>query len=381
MVNTHKELREKHVRSARRIVIKVGTNILTSPSRPLESERIASLTAQIANLVAEGREVALVSSGAIGAGMSELDITERPRTLPYLQASASVGQGRLIAEYDKRFRKHGLHAAQILLTREDFESRKRYLNARNTITALFELSCIPVINENDTISTDEIRFGDNDYLAAFVTHLMRAELLVLLTSVPGLYDGRPSKDSPPRVLDLVENVDQRVKGLAFAEGSPGGIGGMKSKLEAVEIATKAGGAAVIADGTETNIIERIMNGEKIGTLFLPAAEKLSSYKRWIRFSSRPRGAVTVDEGAQRVIQHRGKSLLPGGVTAVEGDFKPGDVIRIKGTAGSEFARGLSNYSSEEIEKIKGLRTDRIRKVLGYKYYDEVVHRDNLALSD
>ena len=376
-----KDLRQKHVCSARRIVIKVGTNVLASAQRPVRTDRIASLAEQIAELTADGREVALVSSGAIGSGMAELAIRERPRTLPRLQATASVGQGRLMAEYDSQFRKHGLHAAQILLTRDDMDCRERYLNACNTINALFELSCVPVINENDTISTDEIRFGDNDYLAAFVTHLIRAQLLILLTSVPGLYDRQPGKGHKAALLHVVQKIDDRIRDLAYAEKTPDGFGGMQSKLDAVSMATKAGEAALIADGTQKDIIRKIMSGQCTGTLFLPAPRRLRSYKRWIRFTSRPRGSVTVDQGAQEALQRGGKSLLPSGIVAVDGAFKPGDVIRIKGTQGHEFARGLSNYSSDEIEKIKGLRTDSIGQVLGYKFYDEVVHRDNLALSD
>ncbi len=386
------QLRERYVCSARRIVVKVGTNVLASPGMPLDEGRVDRLSEQIAGLVAEGRQVALVSSGAIGAGMAELKMPERPRTLPELQASASVGQGRLVSRYERSFSEHGLHAGQILLTREDFDSRQRYLNASNTIRALFNLGCVPVINENDTVSTDEIRFGDNDLLAALVTHLIRAELLILLTCVPGLcLDGpRPEavrslhESAAPhgaraRVADLVDRVDEDVMQLASSEASPGGTGGMQSKLEAARIATEAGEAALIADGTEEDILPRILAGEKLGTLFLPAPKRLRSRKRWIRFTSRPRGAVVVDAGARRALTDRGKSLLPSGVTAVEDEFNPGDVIRIKGPGGEEFARGLSNYSSADVERIKGLRTSRIESVLGHKYYDEIVHRDNLAL--
>lgn len=374
-------LREQHVCGAHRVVIKVGTNILTSTDRPIDTHRIAALADEIAWLTEQGVEVALVSSGSIGAGRAELKMKNRPRTLPYLQATASVGQGKLIAEYDNHLRTHDLHAAQILLTRADFDSRDRYLNASNTIRALFSLSCVPVINENDTISTDEIKFGDNDYLAAFVTHLIRADLLILLTSVPGLYDGKPVEGEPPAVHSVVEEVNDKVQELAYAEQTEDGMGGMRSKLDAVRIATEAGEAAVIADGRQEGIIGRIIAGEDVGTLFLPASDRLSSYKRWIRFTSRPRGSVSVDEGARNAVKNRGKSLLPSGITDVEGKFKHGDVIRLKGPDGREFARGLSNYSSDEVSQIKGLHSNEINGVLGYKYYDEIVHRDNLAISD
>lgn len=392
MTDTTKHLRERHVASARRVVVKVGTNVLASPGRPVDDARVDAISEQIAALVDSGLEVALVSSGAIGSGMAELGFAERPGTLPELQASASVGQSRLVSRYARSFHRHGFHAGQILLTREDFDDRGRYLNAKNTIRALFDFGCVPVINENDTISTDEIRFGDNDLLAALLTHLIRAELLILLTSVPGLCAARPYPESVRavhegrgvegirgEVVDVVERVDREVLSLASGATSPSGTGGMESKLEAVRIATEAGEAALMADGREEDVLTRIMRGDRVGTLFLPAGERLRSRKRWIRFTSRPRGTIVVDEGARRALRERGKSLLPSGITAVEGRFEAGDVVRVAGPDGREFARGLSNYDSHEVEKIKGLNTARIEDALGHKYYDEVVHRDNMAL--
>ena len=391
-METSEQLRARYVCSARRIVVKVGTNVLASPGMSLNEERVASISEQIVRLVKGGRQVALVSSGAIGAGMADLGMKQRPQTLPELQASASVGQGRLVSGYEAGFHRHGLHAGQILLTRDDFDSRERYLNASNTMRALFDLGCVPVINENDTISTDEIRFGDNDLLAAYVTHLIRAELLILLTSVPGLYVGEPRpaavrsvheslvpRDGRLVVADVVEKVDDEVGRLAYGETTPGGTGGMESKLEAARMATEAGEAALMADGTAKDVLLDIMAGEKVGTLFLPARKRLRSRKRWLRFTSRPRGAVVVDDGARRALCEKGKSLLPIGITAVDGEFAPGDAVRIVGCDGEEFARGLTNYSSAEVEKIKGLRTGQIEATLGHKFYDEVVHRDNLAL--
>jgi glutamate 5-kinase len=323
--------------------------------------------------------VALVSSGAIGCGMSELGLEARPSTLPLLQAAASVGQGTLVARYEEHFRSRGLHAAQILLTREDFDNRERYLNASNTIHSLLDFPCVPVINENDTISTDEIRFGDNDLLAALVTHLIRAELLILLTTVPGLYERKPGPTSEGRVLGVVEQVDEAVEGLIYEETSPDGLGGMESKIQAARIATEAGEAALIVDGRDPDIIRKVMAGEPVGTLFPPVAERLSSYKRWIRFTSRPQGSVQVDAGAVAALAERGKSLLPSGVTRVEGGFQRGDVVRVQGPDGEEIARGLVNYSADELGRIKGRQTMEIEGILGYKYYDEVVHRDNMAL--
>lgn len=373
------ELRQRHVCQARRLVVKVGTNVLSGHGGGVSDERIAAIVRQVAWLVEGGRQVALVSSGAIGCGMAELAMSSRPTTLPLLQAAASVGQSRLMAYYSEHFRRHGLHAAQILLTHEDFDSRGRYLNATNTVHALFELPCVPVINENDTISTEEITLGENDRLAALVTHLIRAELLILLTCVPGLYAERPRRGSAGRVLEVVETGDHAVDGLVYDEQSPNGLGGMRTKVEAARMTAEAGEAAVIADGRDPDIIAAVMSGAPVGTFFPPARRKLRSYKRWIRFTSRPRGSIQVDAGARRALVERGKSLLPSGVTGLEGSFERGDVVRIKGPDGEEFARGLSNYASSEIERIQGSHSGRITDILGYKYYDEIVHRDNMAL--
>jgi len=389
---TSEELRKRCLCAATKVVVKVGTNVLASPGKGLDQKRIDSLSEQIARLIQEGRQVVLVSSGAIGAGVAEIGLAGRPKLLPQLQAAASVGQSKLMACYNASLSRFGLHAGQILLTREDLDSRDRYLNASNTISALFEMKCVPVINENDTISTDEIRFGDNDLLAALVTHLIQADLLVLLTSVPGLgtrepvpaavrcvHEGLRFGRENLAVADVVDKVDDEVVALASGEISPSGMGGMESKLQAARIATEAGEAALIADGTCPDILLRIMRGERVGTLFVPGAKRMRSYKRWLRFTSRPKGAIVVDEGARKALCEKGKSLLPSGITGVEGEFGPGDLVRIKGPDGREFARGLSNYSSAETARIKGLKTSQIEAALGCKYYDEVVHRDNMAL--
>jgi len=378
-VESAQELRDKHVCAATRIVVKVGTNVLAASGKPLDDERVRAVAEQIAWLVEGGRQVALVSSGAIGCGMTSLGMKARPTTLPLLQAAASVGQGTLVAHYERHFGRYGLHAAQILLTREDFENRERYLNASNTIHSLFDLGCVPVINENDTISTDEIKFGDNDMLAALVTHLVRAELLILLTTVPGLYRERPGEGAGGSILEVAERVDERVERMVYDEKSPDGLGGMASKLEAARIATEAGEAALIGDGRDPQVIRKIMSGEPVGTLFPPSAERLSSYKRWIRFTSRPSGTVRIDAGAQAALAERGKSLLPSGVSGVQGEFQRGDVVRVEGADGREIARGLVNYSCEEVERIMGRQTAEIEAILGHKDYDEVIHRDNMAL--
>ena len=374
-----REAREQYVQSARRIVVKVGTNVLAAPGKPLADERVRAIAEQIAWLVEDGREVVLVSSGAIGCGMTALGMEQRPAALPLLQGAASVGQGMLMAHYERHFRRHGLHAAQILLTREDFDDRDRYLNASNTIHALLDMSCVPVINENDSISTKEIKFGDNDLLAALVTHLIRAELLVLLSTVPGIYVERPAEDAPGEVLPLVERVDGETRKLVYDETSPDGLGGMDSKIEAARIASEAGEAAIIADGRDPEIIPAIFSGQPVGTLFLPSSARLRSRKRWIRFTSRPTGALRIDEGAQKALTEGGKSLLPVGVVGVEGEFNRGDVVSVRGADGREVARGLVNYDSRQIRRIMGRQTDELEAVLDQVDYDEVIHRDNLAL--
>ncbi len=392
MTESSAHVRQQYLSSAQRIVVKVGTNVLAAPGKPVDEERVDAISEQIATLMDQGHEIALVSSGAIGSGMAELGFSERPNTLPQLQASASVGQSRLVTRYAHSLHNHGYHAGQILLTRDDFDDRTRYLNAKNTIRALFDMGSVPVINENDTISTDEIRFGDNDLLAALVTHMIQAEALVLLTSVPGLCASRPYPAAVREVftdrsvegiegdvVDVLEEVDEEVMDLARETTSPSGTGGMASKLEAVRIATEAGETAVMANGRMENVLLRVMDGEDCGTLILPAGEKLRSRKRWIRFTSRPQGTIMVDAGARTALQERGKSLLPSGIVGVKGQFASGDVVRIESPEGKEFARGLTNYDADEVRQIKGRKTHEIEEALGHKYYDEVVHRDNLAL--
>jgi glutamate 5-kinase len=373
------DLRKEHVCRADRVVVKVGTNVLAAPGKPLDDERVRAIAEQVAWLKESGRQVVLVSSGAIGCGMSALGIETRPAQLPMLQAIASVGQGKLIARYERHFRRHGLHAAQVLLTREDVDDRRRYLNACNTIHELMDMPCVPVINENDTISTEEICLGDNDALAALVTNMIRARLLVLLTSVPGLYSEPPADDVTPDVLRMVDYGDNEVDGLVYDEKTAGGTGGMASKLEAVRMATSAGEAAVIADGRDPRVLRKLFAGEDQGTLFLPASTRLKSYKRWLGMTVRPCGTVVVDAGAERALVQRGKSLLPSGVTRVRGEFSPGDVIAVEGADGNELARGLANYSSRDIMRIKGARTSELESILGRKDYDEIIHRDNMAL--
>ncbi|MCB7129463.1 MAG: glutamate 5-kinase [Candidatus Brocadiales bacterium] len=371
------DLRKALVSRTRRLVVKVGTGVITTKDGLLDTAQVSSISKQIVGLKRRGYEVALVSSGAVGAGMGELGMRRRPSTLPELQAAAAVGQGKLTGAYDDCFKAEGYHAAQVLLTREDLEERHRYLNTCNTINALFGFKVVPVINENDTVSVEEISFSDNDILSALVTNLLRAELLVMLSSVDGLYK-KPGKGA--EFVPVVEEITGDVERLASGSMTHLGMGGMESKLKAARIATNSGEAVIIANGRTPDVLTRIIDGEELGTLFLPARKRLKSRKRWIGFTLRPKGRIYIDEGAFAALSKRGKSLLASGITDVDGGFDRGDVVSIS-TAGdkAEFARGLTNYSSTELMKIKGQSSSSIKKTLGSKPYDEVVHRDNMVL--
>ena len=372
------ETRKAVLDRVRTVVVKVGTAVLADSRGRLSAQRIRSLAGEVAALRERGRRVVLVSSGAIAAGMGELGLERRPQSLPQLQAAAAVGQGQLMRAYDEALKASGLAAGQVLLTRDDFDDRLRYLNARNTLFQLLALGVIPVVNENDTTSVEEITFGENDFLSAQVTNLLRAELLVILTVVDGLR--RPTADGRlGERIDVVEEVSEDVLALVSEERTELGRGGMKSKLLAAHMATQAGEAVVIADGTRPGALAALFAGESVGTLLLPSAKPMTSRKRWIGFGVRPRGLVRVDAGARRALVERGKSLLPSGVIAVEGRFERGDVVELTGEDGPVFARGLANYSAEEVGKLRGLKTTQIAKVLGQKPYDEVIHRDNLVI--
>ena len=374
------DLRRQILSKVKKIVVKIGTGVLTTNDGCLDKNQVKRLAGQVVELKKMGYRVVVVSSGAIGSGMGELGIEKRPTTLPELQAVASIGQSKLISMYDECFKLHGFHAAQILLTREDFENRQRYLNACNTIHTLFQLNAIPVVNENDTISVDEIAFGDNDALSAFVTNLLNAELLIILSSVDGLYDRCPTAKSKATVIPIVENVSDDIKNLAFNTKTLMGVGGMQTKLDAASVVTKAGEAVIIANGRTDNVLKRVMQGENIGTFFLPNEEKLTSRKKWIGYTMKSKGTIYVDTGAVCALSEKGKSLLASGIVSVEGDFNKGDIISISSKEDKViFAKGLTNYSSEEIEKIKGRSTSEITKVLGYKLYNEVIHRDNMVI--
>lgn len=364
---------------ARRLVIKVGSAVLTSPQGGLDEERIQAMCECLHRVSQRGYEIVLVSSGAIAAGSKKMGLKRRPRSIPEKQAAAAVGQARLMWMYERCFGRMGKDVAQILLTREDVADRKRFLNARNTLFTLIKWGIIPIINENDTVVTEEIQFGDNDCLSALVTNLVQAELLVILTDTDGLYDRDPKLDAGARRIRVVREVDDRVFSLVELTTSSVGTGGMISKLQAAKTAAMYGVPTVIASGKSPDALERVLCGEDIGTIVLPKENRLNSWKHWIAYSRNICGALVVDQGAKRAIVERGKSLLPSGIKDVKGSFGAGDSVSCLGENGKEFARGLVNYSSDEIRKIQGHKSFEIEKILGYKFFDEVIHRDDLVV--
>jgi glutamate 5-kinase len=372
-------VRQEVIATSRSVVVKVGTNVLTHTDGTLNLERIQALADQVQRLRASGRRVTLVSSGAIGAGVGRLGLGKRPGDLRQLQACAAVGQSHLIRAYQESLARHGTHVAQILLTASDFEDRVRYLNARNTIHTLLEWNCLPVINENDTVSVAEIRFGDNDRLAALVTNLLQAPLLVLLTDVDGLYSTDPKVDPSAKLLATVSNLNDAVLSLASASRSPLGTGGMKSKLAAAQIVTMAGESVVMANGAQPGVLDALFAGEPIGTLFLPHGGTMTAWKRWLGYTAPAKGKLVVNAGAREAVQVRGRSLLPVGVIQVAGEFAKGDVVSLCDETGFEFARGLTNYAASDALRIVGLRSDQVAAALGSLPYDEVIHRDNLVI--
>ncbi|MCE9566181.1 MAG: glutamate 5-kinase [Planctomycetes bacterium] len=372
-------IRLETVGRASTVVIKVGTNVLADSTGQLDRHRIQSLADQLHRVRTGGRKVVLVTSGAIGAGVGKLGLSKRPTDLPQLQACAAVGQSALMQLYQESLAPHGVHTAQILLTAGDFDSRARYLNVRNTIRTLFEYDALPIINENDTVAVAEIKFGDNDHLAAMVTNLLRAPLLVLLTNVDGLYSDDPRSNLDAKLVATVPNIDKSVTELAANTKSALGTGGMKSKLRAARLATAAGESVIMANGSLDGILDRVFAGEPVGTLFLPHGDDVPAWKRWLGYTARPKGTLRIDAGAKRALLEQGKSLLPVGVTAVEGEFGKGDVVAICDADGAEIARGLSNYASEDASNLRGKQTEQIASLLGSVPYPELVHRDNLVV--
>jgi glutamate 5-kinase len=364
----------------KRWVIKIGSSLLTNDGRGLALEAIDSWVDQMVELRRRGREVLLVSSGAVAEGMTRLGWSQRPHALHELQAAAAVGQMGLVQAYESRFQHYGLHTAQVLLTHDDLAHRQRYLNARSTLRTLLTLGVVPVVNENDTVTTEEIRFGDNDTLSALVANLVEADLLIFLTDQAGMFDSDPRGDPDASLIAEAEAGDFTLESMASGSGGALGRGGMLTKVRAAERAARSGTMTLIASGRETDILQRIANDEAVGTRLYPACIPLAARKQWLAGQLQSRGTVTLDEGAVRVLRDSGRSLLPVGVTAVRGTFERGDLVVCRGPEGQEVARGLVNYSSAESCRIIGQPSQRIEEILGYVDEPELIHRDNLVLT-
>jgi glutamate 5-kinase len=364
---------------AKRVVVKIGSNVLTE-NNGLNVTFIRSITRQICRLIDDGREVILVSSGAMASGVKKVGLTKRPDELPQRQAVAAVGQAGLIMAYEKAFGRHHKKVAQILLTSEDLSNRKRYLNARNTLYTLLSWHVVPIINENDTVSVEEIKFGDNDNLAAMITLLMDADILINLTDIEGLFDKDPRIHDDAQLIPMVTTITQNTEQYASEIAGALGTGGMISKIRAARKVNSAGIPMVIAKGDSTGILTKIFSDKARGTFFVPRKERLNSRKCWIAFSLKPHGAIKIDDGAAEAILNNGKSLLPSGIIAVEADFNIGAPVEFRNRKNEILGIGLANYSANDIRKIMGLKSNQIKAVLGHKSYDEVIHRDNLVIT-
>ncbi len=363
------------------MVIKIGTRVLTDEGGHLSPPVFDSIADQVVHLRETGRQVILVSSGAIAAGRALLRGAAREASIPAKQALAAVGQARLMGMYQRALDRHGKTAAQVLLTRDDLGHRRRYLNARNTLIKLLQLGVVPIVNENDTVMVEEIKFGDNDNLSAHVGVLVDADLLVLLTDTPGLCTGHGEGVGPGEPLSFVGEITPEIRGLAKGPCDPLGTGGMSTKIEAVQTAVQAGLPAVIAHGKRPNVIIEILEGKAVGTFFAPSRDRLTHKKHWIAYSLPKRGEIVLDEGAVRAILYDGRSLLPSGIVEVRGRFDTGEMVACLDREGREHARGLTHYGSEEIKRIAGQNSSRIEEILGYRIGDEVIHRDELVILD
>jgi glutamate 5-kinase len=368
------------LRSARRIVVKVGSSLVTNEGRGLDEAAIAQWSQQLSDLVKQGREVIMVSSGAIAEGMKRLGWAKRPKEINELQAAAAVGQMGLVQMYETKLRELGLRSAQVLLTHADLADRERYLNARSTLLTLLQLGVVPVINENDTVVNDEIKFGDNDTLGALVANLIEADLLVILTDQPGLYTADPRKHPDAQFVHVARAGDPELERMAGGAGSGIGTGGMITKILAAKRAASSGASTVIAWGREPNALPRLMAGESIGTCLVAETPKLQARKQWMADHLQLSGAVTVDDGAVAKIVNEGKSLLPIGMTAVQGEFSRGEVIAIRNPQGQEVARGLANYAASEARLLCRKSSVDFEKLLGYAAEPEMIHRDNLVVT-
>lgn len=372
--------RDESALKSRRIVVKVGSSVLTASDELGVNRRVLGrIASQVAKLREEGRQVVMVSSGAIAAGVKRLGFKEIPRAVPERQAAAAVGQPILMEAYGRAFRQKGIETAQVLLIHSDLDERSRFLNACNTFEALISKGILPIVNENDTVSIEEIRFGDNDTLAAQTAQMVQAGLVIILSDVAGFYDEDPRKSKTARLIPRVEGLPKKIASLAGTSQNPLAHGGMRTKIEAVNTLNKVGISTLIVKGRDPNVIERVVMGEPLGTLFVPNGARLKGKKGWIGTTAKPRGWLKLDGGAVNAMLKRGKSLLPSGVVSVGGNFRFGDVVEIQDTQGVAFGRGLANYSSEDAARIAGKQTGEIASILGSKDYDEIIHRNNFVL--
>ena len=371
--------RKKRFSRARRAVVKIGSGLLTERDG-LNLQIIRSISGQICRLMDSGLQIILVSSGAMASGIRKIGLTRRPDEIPKRQAVAAVGQAGLIMAYEEAFEGHNRKVAQILLTSDDTLNRKRYLNARNTLNTLLSWQVVPIINENDTIRIEEIQLGDNDNLAAMISLLMDVDILVNLTDIDGLYDRDPRVHADAALLNEIPAISRQIEEMAGDIPGPLGAGGMLSKIKAAKKVTTAGIPMVIANGRVPGILEKLFAGEPLGTYFVPKNGRLASRKRWIGFTLKPKGTIVIDQGAASAIVNNGKSLLPSGITGVEGDFRVGDPVALTGSDRRYLGMGLVNYTADNVRKIMGLKTSRIADRLGAKPYDEVIHRDNLVVT-
>lgn len=375
-------LRDEILKTCDVIVVKVGTNVLTHGNGLLNEERIALLTEDLSRLIKKKKRVVLVSSGAVGAGMGRLGLKERPTELAQLQAVAAIGQSKLIETYERFLKEQRIHPAQVLLTADDLSHRIRYLNARNTIQTLLDFGTLPIINENDTVSIDELNttFGDNDRLASLVANLFETPLLILLTDVDGLFDRDPA-DPEARLVPIVENWSPELMKMVAEKRSKRSKGGMSSKLKAAKMITESGGNVIIASGDRPGTLQDLFAAKEVGTLFLTQEGYIPARKRWLGFAVRSEGRLVLDDGAVAAVQKKGKSLLPIGILDADGSFSKGGLVSLVDQSGKEIARGLSNYGLKDVLRLRGKKTQEIQEIIGHQTYAEVVHRDNLQLVD
>jgi glutamate 5-kinase len=376
---TQLEHKKDILRRARRVVVKIGSQIL-STADGIEERRLRGLVRELAELHNRKKDLVVVSSGAVAAGMTRLGRKERPKSIPEKQALAAVGQIKLMALYERYFSKFDKSVAQVLLTHEDLANRQRYINAKHTFQMLLESAIIPIVNENDTVAVEEMKFGDNDHLSALVATLLEADLLVILSDVEGVFDKDPRAHADAELIPLITEAKRLRQSIAGTSLSATGTGGITTKLGAAEEAAAAGIPTIIASGLRGGVLEKVFSEkEAVGTLILPESNRLTSRKHWIAYNLKPAGEVVVDQGAHDAVVQKGKSLLPSGLREVHGAFGVGECVRCLDAEGREFARGLVNYNAQELNRIKGLHTSKIEKVLGYKAYEEVIHRDDLVV--